>query len=372
MRNLLAGASALALAACGDAAPAAGWRIDTNPLVAIGGVAGDSMRDLSRVAGAARLGDGSLVIANGGTDELRWFDASGQPVARTAQGDSLPGMTALYHRGDTVFVWDARSRRLSSWGPHGAYHGTREVQLPGPPRSVGLRGLLDSGALLVESAAPLHVPDSGRVIRSPSALFRLPAAGPAESIGTMMGDEFFVMREGGRASLLRLPFGAVVQVVAGPSGYLVSDDVAGGIALHAPGGALTGTASTPPRLPVWPADRERLQRLMLGSARSGREIEAINRVWAMMPIPDSFPSVTGLVGDPGALAWVRQASHLGDSLATWHVLGTGGRELGVVQLPARATPLEIGGDYVLLLVPDADAIERVHLHRLHRGGMTER
>lgn len=367
MRALLAQGALLALAGC-DAAPAsAGWRIHEKPSITIGGVAGDSMQDLSRVAGAARLSDGSMVIANGSTGELRWFSALGQPVAVTRRSDSLPGITTLYRRADTVFVWDARSRTLAAIGPRGTFHGSRRVQLGDAARSVSLRGLLDQGALLIESAAPVHVPDSGRVIRNANTLFRLPPLGPAESLGTMLGDEFFIMREGDRASLLRLPFGAVTQVVAGEWGYAVSDNAAGGMSVFGPGGEQGVTAQTPPRLAVDPGDQERLRRLMLGSARTGREIEAVNRVWTRMPIPDSFPSVTGLVNDPAALAWVRQAAHLADSMATWQVIGKDGAKLGQVELPSRATPLDIGSDFVLLLVPDADAIERVQLHQLVRG-----
>jgi hypothetical protein len=114
-------------------------------------------------------------------------------------------------------------------------------------------------------------------------------------------------------------------------------------------------------------DRDRIQRLMLGAARSGREREAVTRLWSLMPIPDSFPSVTGLVGDGAGLAWARNAAHLGDSVATWRVLGNRGAILGSVQLPARATPLDIGADYVLLHHPDADGVERVELRRLTRG-----
>lgn len=358
----------LALAACGEPAASPGrWVLEATPLLAIGGVAGDSMLDFSRVVGAVRFSDGTLAVANGGTGELRWFDATGRPRALTRRSDSLPGMTLLFRQGDTLLVWDARSGRLGAWDATGSFLGARRVKLPDSSRSVGVRGLLADGALLVESPSPLVVPDSGRVVRNPGALFRVPLAGPAESLGTVLGDEFFVLREGERASVLRLPFGTVTQVIAGPWGYAVSESASGTIALYAPDGRATGSAPTPPRRPVTASDRERLRRVMLGSARTGREAEAVTRVWGLMTLPDSFPAVTGFVGDPAALGWVRQAAHLADSSATWHVLGTSGTELGRIQLPARATPLDIGTDQVVLHTLDADGIERVEVHRLVRG-----
>ena len=276
-------------------------------------------------------------------------------------------MTSLFRAGDTVLVWDSRSRRLAAWGDAGTWHGSRRVRLPDSSRSVGVRGLLPGGALLVESPAALTVPDSGRVVRNPSVVFRVPLAAPAESLGSALGDEFFVLREGGAASVLRLPFGVVTQVVAGPWGYAVSDGSIEGIAVREPDGRLRTRVPAPARLPVTSADRERLKRLMLGAGRSAREIEAVNRLWDIMPVPDSFPAVTGLVNDPTALGWIRAAAHLDDSTATWHVLGTDGARLGSLQLPVRATPLDIGADYVLLHSMDAEGIERVQLHRLTRG-----
>ena len=356
------------LGACDQARKApTSWRIEPEATVAIGGVAGDSARDLSRVVGAARLSDGSIVVANGATGELRWFDGSGTPRGITPRSDSLAGMTALFRAGDTVLVWDSRSSRLTAWGDAVTYHGSRRVELTDTSRSVGVRGLLPGGALLVESPAPLIVPDSGRVVRNPSALFRVSLAAPAESLGSAMGDEFFVLREGGGASVLRLPFGVVTHVIAGPWGYAVSDGSIEGIAVHEPGGRLRARVPAPPRLPVTDADRERLKRLMLGAARSARETDGITKLWGLMPVPDSFPAVTGLVGDPAALGWIREAAHLGDSTASWRVLDPAGVLLGTVQLPVRATPLDVGADYVLLHSMDAEGIERVQLHRLVRG-----
>ena len=56
---------------------AVGWRLSDEPLVDIGVLEGESVYQLHQVRGALRLSDGRIVVANAGTEELRYFDASG-------------------------------------------------------------------------------------------------------------------------------------------------------------------------------------------------------------------------------------------------------------------------------------------------------
>lgn len=55
-----------------------GWRVVPEPAVEIGAVEGEEAYQLHRVAGALRLGDGRIVVANGGTSELRYYGPDGR------------------------------------------------------------------------------------------------------------------------------------------------------------------------------------------------------------------------------------------------------------------------------------------------------
>ena len=55
-----------------------GLSLDAEPMLEIGSFEGDSLYQLYRVAGARRLADGRLVVANAGTFEVRVYDAEGQ------------------------------------------------------------------------------------------------------------------------------------------------------------------------------------------------------------------------------------------------------------------------------------------------------
>ena len=61
-----------------------GWRIGPEPDVSIGVLEGEEPYMLHWVGGATRLPDGRIVVANGGTQEVRVFD-------RTMDGISRPG-----------------------------------------------------------------------------------------------------------------------------------------------------------------------------------------------------------------------------------------------------------------------------------------
>ncbi len=54
------------------------WRVNHVPSLTIGSVEGDEDYDLHQVTGALRLGGGTVVVANSGTLELRFYDREGR------------------------------------------------------------------------------------------------------------------------------------------------------------------------------------------------------------------------------------------------------------------------------------------------------
>lgn len=72
-------------------APGASWTVDTAALVTIGGDELDPLYDLGQVTGALRLSDGRIVVANGATSEIRWYDGEGQHLATAGRKGQGPG-----------------------------------------------------------------------------------------------------------------------------------------------------------------------------------------------------------------------------------------------------------------------------------------
>ena len=89
--------SVLVSASCGDGgAPGSGdvlasWPVSDEPIVSIGGADEREGYLLHRVVGATRLGDGRIVIANGSTLQLRYYDPEGNHLFDAGGEGDGPG-----------------------------------------------------------------------------------------------------------------------------------------------------------------------------------------------------------------------------------------------------------------------------------------
>jgi hypothetical protein len=67
------------------------WRLSQTPLLDIGVCEGDPSYELFDAHSSVRLTDGTIVVANGGTQELRWYDATGTFVRSVGRSGGGPG-----------------------------------------------------------------------------------------------------------------------------------------------------------------------------------------------------------------------------------------------------------------------------------------
>ncbi|HEX6041018.1 hypothetical protein [Longimicrobium sp.] len=180
MRNLwragTCGALGMALAACGGEAGApgsvardsagvrivqndrpawkdgAGWTVGDAPSLDVGVVDGEAAYQLDDVRAVARLADGRILVANGGSRELRIFGADGRHARTLGREGGGPGefqrlSWAGAAPGDTLLAWDSDARRLTVFAPGGALVRTVTPQGPGG-ESPSVRGVLTDGTLV--------------------------------------------------------------------------------------------------------------------------------------------------------------------------------------------------------------------------------
>ncbi|HVH13587.1 MAG TPA: hypothetical protein VM759_11065, partial [Longimicrobium sp.] len=128
------------------------WRMDSVPRVTIGEANGAPEYALSNVVGAVRLSNGHIVLANRGTNELRYYDAHGRHVRTAGRDGDGPGefrwIDAIANAGDTALVWDAFARRLSRFDDTGDFTSSTSLatlELPFPV----LIGFLGDGSMLL-------------------------------------------------------------------------------------------------------------------------------------------------------------------------------------------------------------------------------
>ncbi|HET8649909.1 MAG TPA: hypothetical protein VFL95_07705 [Gemmatimonadales bacterium] len=130
-RHILVPGLTLLLAALGCSAEpahsgAASLQVDSLPSLSIGVAEGTPALELDRANSALRLADGRIVVANSGTDELRFFDSTGASLASVGRNGEGPGefsggMTLYPGSGDSLVVYDAGARRFTVTDRDGHY-----------------------------------------------------------------------------------------------------------------------------------------------------------------------------------------------------------------------------------------------------------
>jgi len=135
--------------------PYAEWALDSMASVRIG-AEGAPEYQFSRIGYAARLSDGRLVVYDGASSELRWFDPEGASLFRAGGRGEGPGeflnvASATVTPHDSVVLYDSRNQRLTWFGPEGSLSRTLRLELH--PMAVTLVPFGD-GRLIISEERP--------------------------------------------------------------------------------------------------------------------------------------------------------------------------------------------------------------------------
>ena len=145
-----------------DVSGAPTWILSPEPALQVGVIDGDHPYRFDRIEAAFRLGDGRLVVADRGSNELRFFSSSGKHVrtvgrrgAGPGEFEFLPAVVKL--PGDSLLVHDIRNRRLTLISPEGTIsHEAVNAEVPFL-RAGSLLGTVSDGRLLFRLTPPLVV-----------------------------------------------------------------------------------------------------------------------------------------------------------------------------------------------------------------------
>jgi hypothetical protein len=132
-RDRDSGEPAAQASASQDARPQEVWTLSDDPLLEIGVRAGEDHYELHNAWGSVRLDDGRIVVANAGSQELRFYDEEGSFLSSVGQNGEGPGEFRNPSRlrkagGDTLLVWDERLWRISYFNPEGEFLGASQVR----------------------------------------------------------------------------------------------------------------------------------------------------------------------------------------------------------------------------------------------------
>jgi hypothetical protein len=352
-----------------------GWTVAAEPLLDIGVADGAPEYQFGEVAGAVRLADGRIVVADAQAKHLRFFDGAGVHVRTVGRSGGGPGefqglMRLLRLPGDTLATWDYRLSRLSLFAPDGTFLRSRTLPPPtGAPAMLQVEGAFADGSLVVAPVSLIFSKGTS-VTRDTVTLLHYAADGEGvDSIGRFPGALTLSVaweENDGGATRGPVPFGPNTYRAVRGDLLRIADSERFEVASYSADGVLrqrVRRAYTPE--PLTPAEIERHEE----AQRSGvgtHNRQVVERSLAATPYPETKSAFAGMVVDRQGAVWLREHPAGDGAPSRWTVLDADGAWLGTVETPAGLAVMEVGADYVLGVWRDELDVEHVRLYRLDK------
>ena len=344
----------------------AAFTISDQPLFVVGQMEGEPQYLLSRVVGAMALSGGSTVVANGGTNELRFYDSKGKWQKSEGREGGGPGeyeyLRALGRCRAGGFVAFDLHWQLNAYDLTGKFQEKSALRAPDgispynlacderghiailgwghPTQAIPIGFYTARDRLVLASGDGTITKDFGQRLVS-------------ERIGTEHGS---MPHPAGRATLFAIQ-NDVLYVGSGERFELELYDLNGALhtLVHGPAVLLKTTDSLKNAYTEWALSRVSAER------RPAYRNDMAKWEW-----PAALPAYTKLVVDDYGIAWLRAFELDPRKPETWSLLDPDRGYLGDVALGPGVSLLEAGRDYLLVLRRDSLDVESVVKLRLNR------
>lgn len=343
-----------------DPASVPTWTVDPTPEIVLRGDEDDQGRFFHRVAVGRLFDDGSFVVADGGSKELRFFSTNGvleRTIGRAGTGPGDFGSFDLMSVvRDSLFVFDRWNSRIAVLGPQGEI--SRYLQVP--PRS-RVKGVFDTGSVLFGSVVP--APDKAGYRAIQEDYFIQDPDGSIQPVGRfLMTESHWIPLGTGEIIDVGLPFGRVGSVVSNGSEWFFSDGSNYSVVqLGTDGGVVARFSNpTPPRrvtdrdLDAWIALR-----------KPDGEPWSLEREVRRIPLHENIPAYDRLLLDRSGNLWAKPYAPPGVQTC-WHVFHRRPFQYARACLPEGLRPLDVGSYRVLGVIRDEFDVEFVALYGLKK------
>ncbi len=353
------------------------WRIGPQPSVSIGTLEGDEPYMLHYTFDATRLHDGRIVVANGGTNELRVFDPSGVHVETWGGEGGGPGeFTDLSQvdpwPGDSIIAWHAPRFGIAVFDAQGN-HGRTFALVHDEATSPMLRFWPEHATrdgLILATHRPHGSGADTIVVQLRDGEGRV-----RSSFGTHPGNEPYIHAEGtDRAMLFMKTFGREPVWASCGDQVVIGDTRSYQFRVFRADGSLARILRRdhiprPPRPDEVEAYIE--GQLAVNMPASEADSQRLRRQFQSVPVAEHFPAFASVMCDAAGHLWVEEYESLREERRAplWTVFDPEGRALGFVETPKDLSIYEIGQDYILGQVHDELDVERVQVWPLDRSGI---
>jgi hypothetical protein len=347
--------------------------VGEQPVLEIGRDTTDPNHQLHRAWFATRLSSGTVVVANTGTSELRFFDSTGRHLRTAGRRGEGPGefteISGLVRgAGDTLIVFDAEQQRASIFAPEGDL--IRSVKRTGPGGFPAFSGTLPGGLALTRrrNVGAVDPPLAPAVLAIPqvATVYRMSLeTGATDSVAAIDLPARSMTINSGVIMDAALEFGLLPTVIGADGRILLGAGDRWEIREYSPAGRLSRVIRRAgAQLPIGPAEISRYRELRL-EGLSGVRRERTAELIDLGVYPERMPAFSGIVADRAGRLWVhdfRAPREPGPE--SWTIVGSDGAVLGSAVVPAGLAIREIGTDYLVAVRPDAQGVEHVLVLRL--------
>lgn len=351
--------------------------VATKPTFGVGTLEGSPETQLFQVSAAVRLPDGTVVVANAGSREVRFFTGEGRHLATVGgRGDGpeefrYPG--SISFTGDAVVVQDLLDQvRFSSsgvfLGRETTDRGLLQELAGSESYSEGGTWLADGSlvALLYRRESP---PTAGPPFRPSFTVVRFdPSASRVDTLGTFGGiaQQYVRTDPGARGvSAVSLPFGAATEVKWNPAdgSVLIADSQRPEVRLFPHGGSEVRVRWDARPEPVTEADLETWKDRIRAEPWAKDRLPYLERGWAGMDPPDTKAAYgRGVTMGSDGSFWVPLSLEVRPGLVEFLVFMPDGRLRGRASLPGPFRVMDAGHDWVLGVWQDENQVEFLQMY----------
>lgn len=334
-------------------------RLEEPAVLTIGNDDGASAYRFDGIVDAVFRRDGTIVVADEGSREIRWFAADGSLLATAGRSGEGPGefrsLDAIGLAGPAsldVWAYDRRLRRFTFFNVGGDVTG--DVSLAGAASTLyGPHRFSDGSFAMSAGTSSRPGPGVGSVTwRDTTPVLRVGPAG--------MVSETLLVVAAGSFRRLEGPDGPTLGVPPLPR---LRRMISEGNRLH---------VTTQERFEVrtYSADGVLLRVLTAVVPGAQEALERYTRYTENSP-SEAVPATGRLLVDHDHDLWIGDPSSVFDFSRGWTVFDSTGRPLGRVEMPEDFRLLDARGDRVLGVARDELGVERIRVHRrriLQSGG----
>lgn len=351
-------------------ASAPAWSLDPSPVLDLGTVSDGGPTEFFEIRDVRFLPGDRLVVANGGSEELRFFSLEGEHLHSAGKPGNGPrefkGLAMVRTRGDSLVTFDGGNDRFSVRGPWGEYG--RSFRLDWISSILRPEDVLgDARILALTTRHMVELDGTGLVVDTALVSLYDMEGHLVDSVARLPQNARFVARSGDMQTTLRAPFFAWGVLAGADDGFCYTFGVIPEARCFGLDGTLRRIARVdqPPRR-VEDADIEAFWDDARRTATPGDFKSYYARFRETLPFPDFQSAFDRILTDDIGNMWVRVFAPYGDAPRVWWIFRDGG-VVATLEVPRSLRLFDVRAGRVAAVWRDDLEVEHVRLYALLDG-----